>query len=216
MTRPQKRLTAAPIACSTSAYFRTSARSASIASGPAPPARPSLSRASARCDSLRPVIATLTPSAASACAMAKPMPREPPVTTAVCPRSDCMGIAISHRMREVAIVGAGELGGLVAHALARRNSAGLVRPIDDSGRVAEGKSLEISQAAPVEGFATAVAGSTDLSAAAGAEIVVIADRAGSLGNDLWQGEESLTLVRQLNAIAPRAFLLCAGVFHREL
>ena len=119
-------------------------------------------------------------------------------------------------MREVAIVGAGELGGLVAHALARRNSAGLVRLIDDSGRVAEGKALDISQAAPVEGFATAVAGSTDLSAAAGADIVVIADRAGSPGSDLWQGEESLTLIRQLNALAPRAFLLCAGVSHREL
>ena len=127
-----------------------------------------------------------------------------------------MGITISHRMREVAIVGAGELGGLVAHALARRNSAGLVRLIDDSGRVAEGKALDISQAAPVEGFATAVAGSTGLSAAAGADIVVIADRAGNPENSNWEGEESLTLVRQLNAIAPRAIFLCAGVSHREL
>jgi hypothetical protein len=59
-----------------------------------------------------------------------------------------MGITISHRMREVAIVGAGELGGLVAHALARRNSAGVIRLIDDSSRVAEGKALDISQAAP--------------------------------------------------------------------
>jgi malate dehydrogenase len=119
-------------------------------------------------------------------------------------------------MREVAIVGAGELGGLVAHALARRNSAGLVRLIDDSGRVAEGKALDISQAAPVEGFATVVAGSTGLSAAAGADVVVIADRAGNPGNTDWAGEESLTLVRQLNAIAPRAIFLCAGVSHREL
>ena len=119
-------------------------------------------------------------------------------------------------MHEVAIVGAGELGGLVAHALARRNSAGLVRLIDDSGRVAEGKALDISQAAPVEGFATAVAGSSGLSAAAGADVVVIADRAGNPGNTNWGGEESLTLVRQLNAIAPRAIFLCAGVSHREL
>ena len=122
-------------------------------------------------------------------------------------------------MREVAIVGAGELGGLVAHTLARGNSAGVVRLIDDRGRVAEGKALDIGQAAPVEGFATAVTGSTSLSAAAGADIVVIADRAGTLGtpgDNIWQGEESLTLVRQLNAIAPRAFFLCAGVSHREL
>ena len=84
-------------------------------------------------------------------------------------------------MREVAIVGAGELGGLIAHALARRNAAGLVRLIDDAGRVAEGKALDISQAAPVEGFTAIVVGSTDLSTAAGADIVVIADRAGRGG-----------------------------------
>jgi malate dehydrogenase len=134
-------------------------------------------------------------------------------------------------MREVAIVGAGELGGLVAYALARSNSAGVIRLIDDSGRIAEGKALDISQAGPVEGFATAVAGSTGLSAAAGADVVVIADRVGSpgsagspgtagspgnAGNSVSQGEEALTLVRQLNAIAPRALLLCAGVSHREL
>jgi malate/lactate dehydrogenase len=116
-------------------------------------------------------------------------------------------------MREVAIIGAGELGGLVTHALARGNSAGVVRLIDDRGRVAEGKALDISQAASVEGFATAVAGSTSLSAAGGADVVVIADRAGS---DIWQGEEALTLIRQLNAIAPRGLFLCAGPSHREL
>ena len=122
-------------------------------------------------------------------------------------------------MGEVAIVGAGELGGLVAHALARRNAAGVVRLIDGSGRVAEGKALDISQAAPVEGFAGTVAGSTDLSAAAGADVVVIADRAGGQadpGGNVWQAEDDLTLVRQLKALAPRALFLCAGVSHREL
>jgi malate dehydrogenase len=119
-------------------------------------------------------------------------------------------------MREVAIVGAGELGGLVTHALAQSEAADIVRLIDDSGRVAEGKALDISQAAPVEGFATAVVGSTGLSAAAGAAVVVIADRVGNPGNTEWQGEAALTLVGQLHAIAPRAVTVCAGVLHREL
>jgi malate dehydrogenase len=133
-----------------------------------------------------------------------------------------MGITISHRMREVAIVGAGELGGLVAHTLVRRNAVDLVRLIDDNGRVAEGKALDISQAAPVEGFAGTVAGSADLSGAAGADIVVIADRVGrpatpgGPGIKDWHEEEALTLVRQLNAIAPRALFLCSAVSHREL
>lgn len=125
-------------------------------------------------------------------------------------------------MREVAIVGAGVLGGLVAHELARRNAAGIVRLIDANRRVAEGKALDISQAAPIEGFACVVTGSTDLSTAAGAAIVVIADRVdgpgspGHSGHTDWQGEDALTLVRQLNAIAPRALFLCSGVSHREL
>ena len=114
-------------------------------------------------------------------------------------------------MREVAIVGAGELGGLTAHALARRNAADVVRLIDDRGRVAEGKALDISQAAPVEGFATTVAGSTDLSMAAGASVVVIATGEGD-GSD----EDGLLLVRRVTAIAPRALLLCANASHREL
>lgn len=116
-------------------------------------------------------------------------------------------------MREVAIVGAGELGGLSAHALARGNAANVVRLIDDGGRIAEGKALDLSQAAATEGFATAVVGSTDILSAAGADIIVIADR--SRGGE-WSGDEALTLVRRLNALAPRALLLCAGASHCEL
>lgn len=116
-------------------------------------------------------------------------------------------------MREVAIVGAGELGGLIAHALARRNAAGVIRLIDDRGRVAEGKALDIGQAAASERFSSAVVGSTDLSTAAGAGIIVIADRAG--GSE-WAGDEGVTLVRRLHALAPRAILLCAGAAHCDL
>jgi len=116
-------------------------------------------------------------------------------------------------MREVAIVGAGELGGLTAHALALRNAADVVRLIDGGGRVAEGKALDISQAAPVEGFSTTVIGSTDLSTVAGASVVVIADRAGA---DPWQGNDGVVLIRRLNAMAPRALFVCADTPHREL
>jgi malate dehydrogenase len=124
-----------------------------------------------------------------------------------------MGITISHRMREVAIVGAGELGGLTAHALARRNAAGVVRLIDDRGRLAAGKALDISQAAPVERFATTVIGSTDPSMAAGASVIVIAD---GVDGPSPEGDDGLLLVRRLNAIAPRALFVCADTPHREL
>jgi malate dehydrogenase len=116
-------------------------------------------------------------------------------------------------MREVAIVGAGELGGLVAHVLARRDAAESIRLVDETGRVAQGKALDITQAAPLERFATRVTGSTDLYAAAGAEIVVVADRAG--GGE-WSGDQGLALLRRIGGLAPRSVIVCAGASQRGL
>ncbi len=59
---------------------------------------------------------------------------------------------------DVVILGAGELGGTLAHILARSESASIVRLVDDAGQVAAGKALDIMQAAPVEQFATRVSG----------------------------------------------------------
>jgi malate dehydrogenase len=116
-------------------------------------------------------------------------------------------------MQEVAIVGAGELGGALAHAVARRGVARAVRLVDEHGRVAEGKALDIAQAAPIEGFATRLSGSTDVAATAGAEVIVLADH---VGGGEWQGEDALALVRRLARSAPDAVLLCAGAAQREV
>jgi len=116
-------------------------------------------------------------------------------------------------MREVAIIGAGELGGALAHVLARRQLVRAITIVDDTGHVAAGKALDIAQAAPIEGFATRVAGSTDVSAAAGASIVVIADRVG--GGDI-QGDEGLMLLRKVSQMASGAVVLCAGATQRDL
>jgi malate dehydrogenase len=116
-------------------------------------------------------------------------------------------------MREVAIIGAGELGGMIAHVVARRHAARSIRLIDETGRVAEGKALDIAQAAPIEGFSTTIAGSTDVSRAAGASVLVVADRAGATE---WQGEDGLMLLRRLLQTAPNAVILCAGASQREL
>jgi malate dehydrogenase len=116
-------------------------------------------------------------------------------------------------MREVAVIGAGELGGATAHALARRDLARTVRIIDEHGRVAEGKALDIAQAAPVDGFATALSGATDLSHAAGADVVVVAD---AFGAGEWHGEEALALVKRLSQMAPGAIVVCAGALSAPL
>jgi malate dehydrogenase len=116
-------------------------------------------------------------------------------------------------MHVVAIIGAGELGGELAHALARRDAARTIRLIDEAGRIAEGKALDILEAAPIEGFTAELSGSTDVTTAAGAAIVVIADRARA---GAWDIEEGLRLLERLIRLAPRAILVCAGESHREL
>jgi len=91
-------------------------------------------------------------------------------------------------MREVAIVGAGELGGAVAHVLARRDAVRSIVLADESGRVAAGKALDIAQAAPVEGFATRLTGTTDLATVAGSSVVVVAER---VAQGPWSTDEGL-------------------------
>jgi malate dehydrogenase len=116
-------------------------------------------------------------------------------------------------MRDVAIIGAGALGGALAHVLARRDTAGEIRLIDESGHVAAGKALDITQASPIEQFASRVTGSIDISTAGGAAIVVIADRAA--GGEC-QVEDGLMLLKRLTPLASNAIILCAGASHREL
>jgi malate dehydrogenase len=116
-------------------------------------------------------------------------------------------------MDRIVILGAGELGGLLAHVLARRAVAQDVCLIDEKGRAAEGKALDIMQAAPVEGFSTTVVGSSDASVAGGATVIVIAD---AFGGGEWQGEPALALLTRVRDFAPKSLVVCAGALQREL
>ena len=116
-------------------------------------------------------------------------------------------------MDRVVILGAGELGGLVAHAAARRGVAQDICLIDEKGRVAEGKALDIMQAAPVEGFSARVTGSADASLAGGATVVVIADAAGGAE---WQGDAAFAVMKRARDFSPRSLIVCAGAAQRDL
>lgn len=111
-------------------------------------------------------------------------------------------------MIELAILGAGELGGAVAHVVARRQIVRRIQLIDAAGRIAQGKALDIMQTGPIERFDTTVVGTHDLSRAAAASIIVVADRAGTDP----QGDP-LLLLRQVLATAPQASIVCAGADH---
>jgi malate dehydrogenase len=116
-------------------------------------------------------------------------------------------------MTDVAILGAGELGGSVATVLAHRDLVRSVTLIDGRGQVAAGKALDIMQVAPVTHFATRVTGSTDVSRVAGAAIVVIADQA---GGDEWQGDAGRLLLTQISQLAAGAIIVCAGASQHAL
>ena len=116
-------------------------------------------------------------------------------------------------MREVAILGAGELGGATAHVLARRDIVRSIRLVDEAGSIAAGKALDIAQAAPIEGFSTQMTGAADIASAAGASVIVLADRRGA---GEWTGDEGAQLLKRLATMAPRAVLLCAGASAREM
>ena len=117
-------------------------------------------------------------------------------------------------MSFVAIIGAGAIGGSLAHTLAARDTVGEIRLIDTDVSVAGGKALDILQSGPVQGFATKLSASSSFMSAAGADAIVIADHASGSGEHA--GEAGLALVRQLVAVEGRAPLVFAGATQRAL
>jgi malate dehydrogenase len=115
----------------------------------------------------------------------------------------------------VAIIGAGDLGGALAHRLATRDQVAEIRLIDDAGTIAAGKALDIQQAAPVDGFRTSVTAGEGLSAA-NADIVILADTAGTRPAQEWKDEAGLTLLKRVAAQSDRAIIICAGASQRPL
>lgn len=112
-------------------------------------------------------------------------------------------------MSTVAILGAGELGGAIAHALAGRGSAARVLLIDLSGQVAAGKALDIQQSGAISGFATRLEGATDPTRVAGCSVCVVADRAGQPSSE-WRRDDGLETVARFVRDAGTAPVVFAG------
>lgn len=119
-------------------------------------------------------------------------------------------------MATICIVGAGELGGSTAHALARGERVRRVLLIDGHGTIAAGKALDIQQAGAVEGFHTRVDGTNDLTRVAGAAVVVVADSGRAAGSQEWSGETGLSMIARLSGFAGTAPIVFAGASHSDL
>ena len=110
-------------------------------------------------------------------------------------------------MRSAAIIGAGPLGSAIAHRLAERERVADVRLLDEAGSIAAGKALDIRQAGPVDGYDTAVTGSTDLLSASTADVIVFAD---AVSDGEWEGERGLALVQRLIRAGSTSAMVFAG------
>jgi malate dehydrogenase len=112
-------------------------------------------------------------------------------------------------MASVAVIGAGELGGAVAQALATRDRVSRVLLVDTAAAVAAGKALDIQQSGAVSLFHTRLEGTDDVTRVMGAAACVIADRHAAPAGE-WQGDDGLALLRRLLPCTGDAPLIFAG------
>jgi malate dehydrogenase len=73
---------------------------------------------------------------------------------------------------KIALVGAGNIGGTLAHLIGLKE-LGDVALFDVFGGVAAGKALDIMQAGPIEGYDAAMTGGSDYAAIRGADVVIV-------------------------------------------
>jgi malate dehydrogenase len=97
-------------------------------------------------------------------------------------------------MSSVAIFGAGPIGSAVAQRLAERGRIGAVLFIDGHRPLAEGKALDIRQSGPIGRYDTRLAADDDPLAAAGADVIVLADDS---AGGAWEGDRGLGLIERL-------------------
>lgn len=118
-------------------------------------------------------------------------------------------------MITVAIVGAGDIGGATALALATHDHVGRVVLIDNKGDAAAGKALDIQQSGAVDGFHTRLQGTADETRVIGCSVCVIADRLGVTPAE-WQDDDGLGLVARIDRYLAGAPIVFAGAGQTDL
>jgi malate dehydrogenase len=115
--------------------------------------------------------------------------------------------------RKIALIGAGQIGGTLA-LLAGLKNLGDVVMCDVVEGVPQGKSLDLAEASPVEGFDANYTGSNDYSAIKGADVIIVTagvprkpgmsrdDLIGINAKIVWQVGEAI------KQHAPEAFVIC--------
>ncbi len=74
--------------------------------------------------------------------------------------------------KKIALIGAGNIGGTLAH-LAAQKELGDIVLFDIMDGIPQGKALDLSQCGPVEGFDAKISGTSDYADIAGADVVIV-------------------------------------------
>ena len=74
--------------------------------------------------------------------------------------------------KKIALIGAGNIGGTLAHLIGLKELGDVVL-FDVFGGVAAGKALDITQSGPVDGFDSAMTGTSDYAAIKGSDVVIV-------------------------------------------
>jgi malate dehydrogenase len=115
--------------------------------------------------------------------------------------------------KKIALIGAGHIGGTLAHLIGLKELGDVVL-FDIASGVPQGKALDIAQSSPVEGFDAHISGATDYSAIAGADVVIVT--AGVPRQPGMSRDDLLTINlgvvskvgAGIKAHAPDAFVIC--------
>jgi len=115
--------------------------------------------------------------------------------------------------RKIALIGAGQIGGTLAH-LAATKELGDVVLFDVVEGVPQGKALDLSQAGPVEGFDVSLKGTNSYADIAGADVVIVTagvPRKPGMSRDDLIGINLKVMAavgEGIKANAPNAFVIC--------
>ncbi len=114
---------------------------------------------------------------------------------------------------KIALIGAGNIGGTLAH-LAALKELGDIVLFDVVEGVPQGKALDLSQCGPVEGFDATIAGTNDYADIAGADVIIVtagvARKPGMSRDDLLGINLKVmkAVGEGIKANAPDAFVIC--------
>ena len=116
-------------------------------------------------------------------------------------------------MNKISLIGAGNIGGTLAH-LAALKKLGNVTLIDVVKGMPQGKALDLSQSSAVEGFTGSIEGTNEFSKMKGSDVIIITAglprQPGMSRDDLLEtnGKIIKKIALDIKKYAPKAFVIC--------